>query len=812
MIDLRRAFKDYRASGALSALVGIEAAIDEHTFATRGGDLVIFLGMRGVDYECLDAGQTEGFARRFESAARVFDERFRIYQYQLKREHPGLPAQAHANPVVAEAVANRLRHLASASKRLYSLDSYMAVVYEGWRPRNDAPSRFSRWFTHPVRAARKEFSAEATASELVTELDFARELLKDKTNNFVAQLRDAIDIRILDRHEAFRLMRLLLNYAPGIADPIGLRGNHFIDIQACSSHLECHRDYLRLDDHYVQVLTLKEPPAQTFAHVLRGLTELDCACVIASEWKRESAAKIRHLIDSKRRHFHNSKTALAAYLSANAQSAPGDRLVDNAAVAMVGDLGACLEEIEVHGRYFGEFSFTVILYHTDPAALRRAVAQCLKVFASCDAHLIEERYNRLNAWLAVLPGNAAYNVRRMWLLDTNYTDLSFLYALDPGNPRNEHLGAEYLAVLEGSGGVPYFLNLHHQDVAHTLVLGATGSGKSFLLNFLLTHLQKYEPLTYLFDLGGSYESLTRLFGGSYLPIGREERPFTINPFCLPPTPENLLFLFAWVRVLIESGGHRMCAEEEQDLYEQIENLYTVAPEQRRLFTLANIVARTSRQQLQKWVRGGPYAGLFDHAEDTLTLSPFQTFDFEGMDKALDQVEPLLFYILHRASAAINDPAHPGRFKVFVMDEAWRFFRHPVIKTYIIEALKTWRKKNAAMILATQSSDDLLHSEMLSVVTESCPTRLFLANPGMDRDAYRRAFHLNETETELIARLVPKQQVLFKQPDRAKLLNLSVDRKEYWIYTNNPPDNERKRAAFARYGFEEGLNQLARETA
>jgi hypothetical protein len=60
--------------------------------------------------------------------------------------------------------------------------------------------------------------------------------------------------------------------------------------------------------------------------------------------------------------------------------------------------------------------------------------------------------------------------------------------------------------------------------------------------------------------------------------------------------------------------------------------------------------------------------------------------------------------------------------------------------------------------------------------------------------------------------VPKQQVLFKQPDRAKLLTLTVNRKEYWIYTNNPPDNERKRAAFARYGFEEGLHQLAKETA
>jgi type IV secretory pathway VirB4 component len=147
------------------------------------------------------------------------------------------------------------------------------------------------------------------------------------------------------------------------------------------------------------------------------------------------------------------------------------------------------------------------------------------VFATQDAQLTEERYNLLNAWLAVVPGNDAFNLRRLWLLNTNYADLSFLFTQRTGETRNAHLDAEYLAVLESEGGTPYFLNLHYQDNAHTLVLGSTGSGKSFLLNFLLTHLQKYDPRTYIFDLGGSYESLTRLFGGTYLPVGVETRAY-----------------------------------------------------------------------------------------------------------------------------------------------------------------------------------------------------------------------------------------------------------------------------------------------
>ena len=60
---------------------------------------------------------------------------------------------------------------------------------------------------------------------------------------------------------------------------------------------------------------------------------------------------------------------------------------------------------------------------------------------------------------------------------------------------------------------PYAFNLHVQDVGHTLVLGATGSGKSFLLNFLVTHAQKYDPLTVVLDLGHSYRKLATLLGG-----------------------------------------------------------------------------------------------------------------------------------------------------------------------------------------------------------------------------------------------------------------------------------------------------------
>ena len=85
-----------------------------------------------------------------------------------------------------------------------------------------------------------------------------------------------------------------------------------------------------------------------------------------------------------------------------------------------------------------------------------------------------------------------------------------------------------------------------------------------------------------------------------------------------------------------------------------------------------------------------------------------------------------------------------------MDEAWRLIQHPTLRAYVQEALKTWRKRNAAMLLATQSIDDFASADLLRTVVESCPTRLLLANPSMDRRQYAELFQMNEMELDLLA--------------------------------------------------------------
>jgi len=174
---------------------------------------------------------------------------------------------------------------------------------------------------------------------------------------------------------------------------------------------------------------------------------------------------------------------------------------------------------------------------------------------------------------------------------------------------------------------------------HGVIVGMTGSGKSYFSNFLLQNAQKYAPLTFIFDIGGSFQSLTTIFGGSYLNVGQEARDFTINPFSLPQTKENLQFLFSFFRVLIEGNEqrYRLDFKEERRLWDAIERLYVLEPNQRTLSNFTNIVGEL-KERLHRWTRGGQYGFLFDNAEDTLSFCHFQAFNFHGWNDAPEVLE------------------------------------------------------------------------------------------------------------------------------------------------------------------------------
>jgi type IV secretion system protein VirB4 len=813
MFRVDKIIKPWKESAALNDHINLYGQWSETSFLTKSGDVGMVLRVGGVDYESLDSGAQEYAVKRLEAALKSFGPGFHVYQYLFKSNRPEIPFAGYDDPVVQTEVNHRREFFASKRESLYQIEIYYSVLLRAAHGKRGIGSALSQLLANPARGfneLKAQFSSTGTSILLRSEIESARALLEQRVQAFVRQLGDLVPIDVLNERGQFRFFRRLLNFDDWRIAGVPKR-TQFLDFQVSNSDIEAERAHLRVGDHFVRVLTMKEAIAETRPLVLDALLKIPGNFHVVTEWTQLPADKARKEVTKRRRHFNVSKTGFISQLGNDPlKTNPRDVLVDESKQADIENLGECLRALG-DGQSLGEFSLTIVINGRDTQEVNRLVGEFAGVFTNADGSLYVETYNQLNAFFATIPGNCVMNLRRLLLLNTNYADLSFLFTILPGETRNHHLGAEYLAVMETDNSTPYYLNLHNGEVAHTLILGMTGSGKSYLSNFLLQNAQKYQPLTFIFDIGGSFQSLTTIFGGSYLNVGRESRDFTINPFSLARTAENMQFLFSFFRTLIEGSDarHRLDYREERKLWDGIERVYVLEPEQRTISNFANILGEL-KDRLHRWTRQGQCGFLFDNPEDTLSFSRFQTFNFAGWGDATNVLEPLLFYVLHRANNEITDPTKLATFKAFLIDEAWLFIRNETIRNYVVQAQKTWRKHNAAMILATQSLKELEESGMLHIVSESCPTKIFLANPEMDRELYREAFHLNDTELELIAGLIPPGQMVIRMAQGSKKVQLNVDSVSHWMATNNARDNLTKREYFAKFGIPEGLRRLAHD--
>jgi type IV secretion system protein TrbE len=813
MLRVDKVIKPWKDSACLNDHINLYGFWNETAFLTKSGDVGMVLSVPGVDYESLDRSEQEYAVKRLEAALKAFGPGFHVYQYLFKSNRPDIPFAKCDDPIVEAAIEQRRKFFEAKRDHLYQVEIFYCILLEGARSKTGVGAAFSQLFRDPAGAIgdlKAQFTNDNMKTLLRSQIERDVAQLDQRVQAFARQLADLMQIEVLNRQGQFTFFRRLLNF-----DDWRIAGKpqftQFLDYQVVNSNIEAERDHLRVGDHIVRVLTMKEAVTETRPLALDALLKIPANFRVITEWTPLAVGKARKEVNKRRRHFNMSKTGFVSQMGNDTtKTNPRDVLVDESKQADIENLGDCLRALG-DGQSLGDLSLTIVLYGRSKAELDQLGAEFTGVFTNADGSLFSETYNQLNAYFAIVPGNYALNLRKLYLLNTNYADLSFLFTILPGEKTNPHLGTEYLAVLETDNSTPYFLNLHNGEVAHTLILGMTGSGKSYMCSFLLQNAQKYAPLTFIFDIGGSFESLTTIFGGSYLNAGQEARDFTINPFSLPQTKENLQFLFSFFRVLIEGNEqrYRLDFKEERRLWDAIERMYMLETNQRTVSNFTNIVGEL-KERLQRWTRGGQYGFLFDNAEDTLSFSRFQTFNFHGWNDAPEVLEPLLFYVLHRASNEIADPAKLATFKIFLLDEAWLFIKNETIRNYVVQAQKTWRKHNAAMILATQSIKELEESGMLAIVAESCPTKIFLANPEMNREVYREAFHLNDTELDLIGGLVPPGQMLIRKAQTSKKVHLNVDSVSHWMATNNARDNLKKRDYFSRFGIAGGLRHLAED--
>jgi hypothetical protein len=156
------------------------------------------------------------------------------------------------------------------------------------------------------------------------------------------------------------VLRRLVNYTPYKADAVALKYDTHLDFYLSDSALECHRDHLRVDDVDVKVLTMKEPPVKTFAHVLEDLHAVPSAFVACLEWQRLPNA---NLASPRPPPFLQSE-GLQSTISVRRRGPK--RCSSTTRRRRRSTNWAELTAMEVHGHFFGGCS-TVVLYDRIPS-------------------------------------------------------------------------------------------------------------------------------------------------------------------------------------------------------------------------------------------------------------------------------------------------------------------------------------------------------------------------------------------------------------------------------------------------------------
>ncbi len=479
MLRLDRVIKPWKESAALNAHINLYGFWNDTTFLTKSGDVGMVLRVTGVDYESLDRSEQEYVVKRLESALKAFGPDFHVYQYLFKSNRPDIPFAKYDDPVVDAAIDQRRKFFEAKRDHLYEIEIFYCIVLEGPRSKTGVGAALARLFHDPsggIGELKAQFTNDSMKTLLRTQIEQAVRRLDQQVLAFSRQLADLMQIEVLNQEKQFTIFRRLLNY-DGWRIAGRPQSTQFLDYQVVNSDIEAERDHLRVGDHIVRVLTMKEAITETRPLVLDALLKIPGNFQVITEWTPIPPDRARKEVNKRRRHFNVSKTGFVSQMGNDAtKTNPRDVLVDESKQADIENLGDCLRVLG-EGQSLGDFSLTIVLYGHSKADLERLVAEFTGVFTNADGNLFAETYNQLNAYFAIVPGNYALNLRKLFLLNTNYADLSFLFTILPGEKTNSYFGGEYTAVVETDNDTPYFLNLNCGDVAHTLILGMTGSGK-----------------------------------------------------------------------------------------------------------------------------------------------------------------------------------------------------------------------------------------------------------------------------------------------------------------------------------------------
>lgn len=336
-----------------------------------------------------------------------------------------------------------------------------------------------------------------------------------------------------------------------------------------------------------------------------------------------------------------------------------------------------------------------------------------------------------------------------------------------------------------TGTTPFRLNLHVDDVGHTLILGPTGAGKSTLLATIASQFDRYpNSQIFVFDKGYSMYALTEAsYYGVHYDLGVLGTEMGgLCPLADIDTEEERAWAVEFLDTLLQlqcerNKADQISATDRNLLREGVSILAnsTTRADQRTITHFLNTVQSNKVRTLLQYYQVGDGAGglYLDGDSNQIQYADMVTFEIEDLMNIGDPVMiPVLLFLFHQIEKRLT-----GRPTLLIIDEAWLALSKPVFAEKIKEWLKVFRKANCAVVLATQQISDLEGSPILSALVENCPTKIYLPNPEANTEKTRRMYQdvmgLNDKQIDLIRTARRKREYYYVSSMGKRLFNLGL---------------------------------------
>ncbi|WP_319503281.1 TraG family conjugative transposon ATPase [uncultured Draconibacterium sp.] len=356
-----------------------------------------------------------------------------------------------------------------------------------------------------------------------------------------------------------------------------------------------------------------------------------------------------------------------------------------------------------------------------------------------------------------------------------------------------------------------------------IIIGGSGSGKSFFTNHLLRQYAESKNChVVLLDVGRSYEILTRYLderlkekGGARMIEFSEANPISFNPFVVDGSPD--LERRQTILSVIYTIYKEQLTEMEKDVIAfSVNRYFETKRKKKRSFNdyyefCKDIIPRLAEEEsiefnsnefffiLSKYYKGGEYDYLLNKPmqTDEFFSCPFLVFELDAIKD-----HPVIFPV---ATLIIMDiflqkmRKLKGTRKVICLEEAWKAIATPQMADYLKYFFKTIRKFFGEAMVVTQEVDDVISSPIIrDAIINNADTRILLDMGKFKNkfDEISRFLGLNAFQKEQILSInknLPSnrkfKEVFISLGEYSRVFALEVSRAEYYCYTTEQTEKE-----------------------